>query len=183
MKSRLHSLDPQFQFASFTFPKYVFTLPPKSQAKRLENYRKQVTGDYFHAPAPIMGRQSDRAHGFYLESDGMPRLRWQWCDEVKGARINHRGWYSDDFGDNDLIRGVVFRLPKSRGYLIGWSMGEGMASCLEYDIFDDEQDAARSADRLAEIVAEREREYQEEERAKQQEAERKEIEDFANEID
>jgi len=53
------------------------------------------------------------------------------------------------------------RLPHNRGFLAGWSIGEGMISEIEYTIYDDERDAALAADSIAEEVAEREREFQE----------------------
>lgn len=42
-------------------------------------------------------------------------------------------------------------------------MGEGMASEIDADLYDDITDAAQAADSLAENAADREREYQEEE--------------------
>jgi len=45
-------------------------------------------------------------------------------------------------------------------------MGEGMASSVDGYIYDTETDAAMAADSLAESVADRERDYQREERAK-----------------
>ena len=53
------------------------------------------------------------------------------------------------------------RLPHNRGFLAGWSMGEGMISEIEYAIYDDEREAAKVADSLAEETAEKEREFQE----------------------
>ena len=53
------------------------------------------------------------------------------------------------------------RLPHNRGFLAGWSMGEGMISEIEYTVYDDERDAAWAADSLAENAAEKEREFQE----------------------
>ena len=53
------------------------------------------------------------------------------------------------------------RLPHNRGFLAGWSMGEGMISEIEYTVYDDERNAAWAADSLAEDVAEKEREFQE----------------------
>ena len=53
------------------------------------------------------------------------------------------------------------RLPNNRGFLAGWSMGEGMISEIEYIIYDDEHETAWAADSLAEEAAEKEREFQE----------------------
>lgn len=166
MKTRLTDLSncgiPAFTFAGFTFPKYVWTLPKGDFKKRIERHVNACTGDYYHAPKP--NNTVDRSIGFYLDSDGMPDLRWKWCDEVDGCRVDHTGWYSDEYGDSEKIRGIVLRLPNNRGFLAGWSMGEGMASTVEYSIYDDEVDAAYAADSIAESTAESERDYQESER-------------------
>lgn len=147
---------PAFDFAGFSWPRYLATLPTGSKAARLERYKKPITGPYYHAPKP---ESAGRGKGFYLDSAGAPGLRWTWADEVEGSRIRHTGWFTDECEDS-IMRGVVFRLPKGRGFLAGWSMGEGMASAVEGEVFDDEIDCARAADSLAETLAEREREYQ-----------------------
>lgn len=147
---------PAFDFAGFSWPRYVATLPRGTMAKRLAQYKAPVTGPYYHAPKP---EDAGKGKGFYLDSDGTPGLRWTWADDVQGSRIRHTGWFTDETADS-TIRGVVFRLPKGRGFLAGWSMGESMASAVECEIFEDEIDCARAADGLAESLAEREREYQ-----------------------
>lgn len=144
-----------FTFAGFSFPRTVATLPKGKPASRLAAAKTRCTGPYYAAPVPNAGGAF-----FYLDSDFMPGLRWEWADEIEGARINHKGWFSDPYGDGETIRGIVFRLPKGRGFLAGWSMGEGMASEAESKIYADEIAAARAADSEAESVAEREREYQ-----------------------
>ena len=147
----------QFEFAGFGWPRNVSMLPRGDVAKRLERKRNPVTGPYYHAPKP-----GAKAAFFYLDSDFMPGLRWQYCDDISNARIRHTGWFTNEFQD-DKIRGVVFRLPNKRGFLAGWTMGEGMASELDYYVWDDEVDAAHAADSQAEDAAERQREYEEEE--------------------
>ena len=146
LKSRLSDLTkcgiPAFNFAGISFPKHVWTLPRGSVARRVEQHTpgKMCTGD------------------FYLDSDGMPDLRWKWADEV--IDLSHTGWWSDEHGDSEKIRGLVFRLPSGRGFLAGWSMGKGMASSLDYDIYSDEESAAYAADSMAEDVAEQQREFE-----------------------
>lgn len=143
---------PSFTFAGFTWPRYVATLPRGSLARRLQQRKPYpATGDYYHAPTP----DNRNGIGFYLDSDGMPGLRWQWADDIVSRLPS--GYYCDRHGDQ-TIRGVVFRLPRGRGFLAGWSMGEGMASSLDFDIFDSAEDAARAADSMAESAAEAERE-------------------------
>ena len=155
-----------FTFAGFEWPRFVAVLPKGSTAKRLERYKNPMTGPYYHAPKPV-GR--DHGHGFYLDDAGMPGLRWQWCDEVSDVRIKHTGWFCDEFGISDKIRGLVFTLPKGRGFLAGWSMGESMASGVECEVYETAREAAYAADSIAENVAERQREFEEQERLNQDE--------------
>jgi len=167
----MRKLEKEFSFAGFDFPKYLWTLPKGPWRKRLEHMRRPVTGGYYGSPS-INGSGTT----FYLEADFMPDLRWKWCDEIV-SRINHKGWYSDEW-QQDTIRGLVMRLPNNRGFLAGWSMGEGMSSFVGYDVFLDEVDAAQCADSMAENAAEREREYQAEQEAlrEAEEAEQERIE-------
>lgn len=113
-------------------------------------------GPYIITPCDV----NEEKRSFYLDSDFMPDLRWQWCDDVTDNRIKHKGWYCDD-DQHQTIRGVVFRLNHERGFLAGWSMGESMITILDVYIYDDELSAASAADSIAEYAAEQEREYQE----------------------
>lgn len=153
------TLPPQdFTFAGLDFPKWLWDLPKGSKQKRLKDRKNRFSGPYYGAPKP-----NSNGISFYLNSDGMPSLRWQWADEIAKS-IRHTGWYTDEHGDGDLIRGIVFRLPRGRGFLAGWSMGEGMITSVEYHVYsvDDEVGAAIAADDLAGYAAEREREHREE---------------------
>jgi hypothetical protein len=151
----------QFHFAGFSWPRYVVNLPKGTPCARLQarkfNKAHVVTSPYYHAPAPIMRGNS---HSFYLGSAGM---RWQYADEVEGARIKHEGWFTDPYGAGNTIRGIVFRLPHARGFLYGWTYGDCMAATINGDVWpgDDEAGAAVAADQDAERAAESEREYQE----------------------
>jgi hypothetical protein len=103
-----------------------------------------------HAPKPEL---AGNGTGFYLESSCAPfHLRWQYCDGVAGVRIEHTGWFCDEYCD-EKIRGLVFTLPKGRGFLAGWTMGEQMSSFVECDIYDSAADAAHAADSLAAAAA------------------------------
>jgi hypothetical protein len=148
---------PAFAFAGFQWPRFVAALPQGSKAKRLARYKALVCGPTFHAPIPVVG--SNHCIGFYLAGDDMPALRWAWCDEVfgMGRAINHTGWFTDEHGDGEKIRGVVFTLTHGRGYLAGWSMGHGMASGLECYVYADATSAAYAADSAAQFLAEVER--------------------------
>lgn len=75
--------------------------------------------------------------------------------------INHTGWWTDEYGDNDTMRGVVYRLP--HGWMVAGYADPCNDDCALLDfgtLFDNEHDAAGAADRIAEIHAERERDYQ-----------------------
>ncbi len=147
---------PEFNFAGFSWPRRVAVLPPKTLKARKERFTG-CTGPYYHAPKPVA---RNAGKGFYLGDAGQPGLRWSWCDDID-LSITHTGWYSEDHCMGECIRGLVFTLPRSRGFLAGWSMGKGMVGSVEYsDVYETPEEAARAADQLAERVAEEEREYQ-----------------------
>lgn len=143
-------------YAGFEYPKFLWNLPKGPIAKRLETFKR---AEYY----PMGGyRQSEPKPNndgimFYLDNDLMPALRWTYCDKVENVQINHTGWFTDEYGDSDKIRGIVIRLNHGKGYLPGWTMGEGMCSELDNDIYDCPIVCAHRADRLAELVAEQER--------------------------
>lgn len=144
----------RFTFAGFQWPRFVASLTPLSGLRNKHETRK-VCGPYYHSPTP-----NASGRGFYLDDAGQPFGRWQWADDVDGSHINHHGWCTDEFGDFEKIRGIVVLLPHGR-FMAGWSMGEGMASSIEPEVFTDIVDAAHMADECARIAAEKEREYQE----------------------
>lgn len=174
----MKTLSVKFSFAGFNFPRYVPEIRKSAYDKRTSR------STYYHAPEPMVGGKSHPGDSFYLGDMGGPS-RWVWADEAGGVRINHTGWYTDEDGDSEKMRGIVVRLPHGK-FLAGWSMGEGMSSSVEGDIYNDETEAAYAADSIAENAAEREREYQEEERVriKEEEARQEECEGGdAEEID
>ncbi|MGE9159666.1 hypothetical protein, partial [Escherichia coli] len=88
----------------FDFPRYIARLDRRPMAKRLANRKPVVCGQYFGGSKPVQGIQE---RSFYLDSDFMIGKRWKWADEIDGARLNHTGWYSDEFGASEKIRGIV----------------------------------------------------------------------------
>ena len=157
MRIRIRYTKPetQYTFADLAFPHIVEPLASKWDKAARQN-RYQHCGPLHLAP-----RSGATMMGFYLDST-MPGLRWAWCDEVnrsqRHAGIKHKGWYTDEYGEGDTIRGLVMRLPSACGFLAGWSMGEGMASAVEYYVYAEEVSAACAADSMAQYTAERERE-------------------------
>lgn len=147
----MKTLEPQFTFAGFTWPRYVANMATL-QTLRNKKEQRRYTGGYYHAPKP-----NASGKGFYLDSDNQPFTRWKWCDDVAQS-IRHTGWFCDEYGGSEKMRGIVVCLPHGR-FMAGWSMGEGMASSVEEDIYDDETSAAYAADSMAENAAEKEREF------------------------
>ena len=94
-------------------------------------------------------------------------LRLEWANDLlpRGSRLGLiNGYFCDEFQDCTMIP-IVARLPRSRGFLAGWTMGAGMLASLDATIWETAEDAARAAHDEAERSAESEREYQERERA------------------
>lgn len=147
-------------FAGFNYPKYSVFLPKGTPKQRLEKRKTQTYPQYETSPY-FQSRPAINTDGrsFYLESDFAPGLRWTYCDKVANVRIDHSGWFTDEYGEGDKIRGIVLRLPHGKGFLAGWTMGENMISEVEYDVYDREIECAYAADTFAERVAEKEREH------------------------
>lgn len=155
----------EFTFAGFNWPRHVANLPKGTLQERLARQIKlraegHCVGPYYHAPKPILDGKMPIHRGFYFNDQGMPGLRWKWADEVDPDTIHHTGWFVDEDGTGDKIRGVVFTLPKSRGFMCGWSMGRNMAAGVEYDVIEHKETAAAAADIFAESVAEEQRGYE-----------------------
>lgn len=176
----IQPLPAQFQFAGLTFPKYAWTLPKGSTAQRLSRAKQSCCGPYYGSPRP----NQSKGACFYLECDFMPRLRWKWADDCKDVRraIDHKGWYCDRYQDQ-TIRGIVMRLPKNRGFLAGWSMGQSMASEIGSEIHETEREAALAADREAELVAKKKRDRQEQEEHQEQQERERELVKTASELE
>jgi hypothetical protein len=150
----------KFNFAGFEFPRQIPML------KAPTKYRKsRLCCAYRTAPKPLT--RDTQFTSFYLGDDGdfQPGLRMQYADEV--VNLSHQGSFADDY-ESDTIRGVIFKLPKGRGYLAGWTMGPQMISQIQYDaIYESCRDAAYAADELARVAAEESREAQAEYDAKE----------------
>lgn len=93
-------------------------------------------------------------------------------DSLRGSRLAlTNGYYCDEHQDSTMTP-IIARLPRSRGFLAGWTMGAGMCAALDFGIYETAEDAARAAHSKADHDAEKERAYQEEERAKFEEEEK-----------
>jgi hypothetical protein len=81
--------------------------------------------------------------------------------EKEGYRraIDHKGWYTDEFQE-DTYRGAVYRLPHGK-LLAGYVESMSGGACIDLsETYTDGWSAAKQADRLAEIQAGKERDYQ-----------------------
>lgn len=73
--------------------------------------------------------------------------------------LNHDGWFTDDMQDN-TFRPRVWLLAHGR-FLAGYDASEWDTVQLDRAVYDDEREAWRAADRMAERDAETERDYSE----------------------
>lgn len=150
----MHTLKPEFQFAGFTFPRYIVDLPIGKAAMRKKRELRKVCGGYYHTPKP----GGSGGWGFYYQSrDG----------SSFNLRIEETGdsFYCDPDGHQEM-HAIIARLNHGRGFLVGWTMGKGMCASLDSDVFTDEDDARRAAKIRTSDAADRECEYQAEEQAR-----------------
>ena len=124
-------------------------------AKRREDRR--YTSGYRWRPSDA--READRV-GFYQASDrlamdkaGSPVcLRLSEANEHLSECDRRRwvtGYYCDEHGDGETLKPIVATLPRGRGFLAGWTMGEGMCANLERTVLESAADAADRAHDIA----------------------------------
>lgn len=118
----------------------------------------------FYSPRSNVTRQSDRPQYAFIENTDSAGLRFvNFADKIRTS-INHTGWYADSSeGDSGYnYRGAVWRLPHSRGFIAGYvdPYNDG-AAFVELVICANENEAAYSADTIAENKAEKSRDYDE----------------------
>lgn len=153
---------------------------------RLAKYREAKAKNPKHVHAPYTSPDYSGRWGGGVwqcgENVGYRRTftRWHECPESfarfrglahKLVRLGHTGWFTDEDGGNgELARGVVYLLPHGRliaGVVDPFNSDkDGQGPCIfdvdergNLTLYDDEQEAARAADRLAELYAESEREH------------------------
>jgi hypothetical protein len=84
------------------------------------------------------------------------------CRREHSRRVDHQGWYTDDF-QSDTLRGYVLQIPSRHGVpqYVPATKASGWDGVTLYplDRYDDILDCAAAADHIAEKDAEREREY------------------------
>jgi hypothetical protein len=138
-------------------------IPLRDLSRPIRARNSGITGPYYFTPGPVITGRHNAPEGFagYLTGNqiaegSFARLRVRRADDI--IRLRHSGWFTDEHCDETMY-GVVATLPRSRGFLAGWSLGEGMATSFSRDIHATAEDAARAADEEARIAAEKEREY------------------------
>lgn len=103
--------------------------------------------------------------GFYLEGQRLACARYGSPFDLRLAYVKNRwgdptAFYTDPDGAFDPMKAITARLPHSRGFLAGWTLGEGMCATLDTDtIHDTIEEAERAAVSMTEHAAEREAEY------------------------
>jgi hypothetical protein len=144
-------------FAQITMIDYSRPLADRAKMRK-------IVGPYRWTPAtPGIGR------GFYQSSKGLEvdrigstfRLRLESASGHLPTYNRDRyitGWYGS--GDT-VFMPIIARLPTNRGFLAGWTMGEGMLAALDSHIYDDAKSAAIAAYSMAEYDAGRDREEEE----------------------
>lgn len=147
-------------------------------AAPLASRKRTFTGPYRWKPtAPGNGR------GFYCQHDTSDRdLRC--ADHGSGFRLrldhanNHlqhfrlshiNGYNYSDCGETVLP--IVARLPRSRGFLAGYTLGAGMCAGLDSHIWDNAEDAARAAHDEAQRFAEMQTDEDEDDMSDEDESE------------
>lgn len=133
------TLPVEFAFAGFTWPRYTANIPNGPESMRKRANLRQCCGPSYRKPTP----NNRNGWGFYLGSNDLFELREECRTESYGF---------NEFGD--AMQGIVYRLPKGRGFLAGYTMGEHMASGLDAHIWDDLDDAIRAANDEAHRMAE-----------------------------
>lgn len=94
-------------------------------------------------------------------------------DETEAHKIlglRHTGWFTNPDGEtfkdgSGLCRGMVAEFPARPGFPDGWFLagywlGDNGETVYALDVYGDREEAAREGDRMAERLAEAEREYQ-----------------------
>ena len=130
--------------------------------------KKQPTIEYnpFNDPKNMHGYRNVR----WIENVSCGLRRVGFADEIARAEghyrmIDHKGWFTDDDGmSGEVYRGVVYQLPARHGltqYVYGYDDPDNDGCALLcFDPVTDKIEAAKQADRFAEILAEQERDYQ-----------------------
>lgn len=138
---------------------------PAARALELARAKPSPYGGYTSfLPGGNITRQPTRPQYAWIEDTQAAGLRFvDYADNIAPRSIRHCGWYKDDDGAYDTFRGAVWRLPRGTkgliaGYTDPWNKGAAFVELHRWDT-DDAIGAACAADRIAELEAEKERDY------------------------
>lgn len=129
-------------FAGFEFPRLVANMAIGRAALKAKWEGRKVCGPYRHEPTP----NQNKGWGLYDEP------------QHHGLRIERTG--DSFYADDTEFYAFIVRLNHGRGFLVGWTLGEGMCMSIDGDMFHDECDAHYAAKSRCEDAAEAEAEYQ-----------------------
>ncbi len=124
-----------------------------SLVERLVNFKilksMGFNGGRCTEPFTINFNAIDSKRAFDIGSDFSPAPRWWFVNDSTNYSyiIQHRGWVCDEDGE-EVLKGVVFRLPSSKGFLAGWALEDGCA-VVEKTLYANEYQALIHADYLA----------------------------------
>lgn len=112
----------------------------------------------FNTPTFGVPKSTDYGGVFYLDSGALDHLRSIRPDDK--TRDYGTGWYADSDG-GEIITGRVVQLPTHKGEQrwLAYAFREGDSIVVDADVYTDPEAACNNADRLAERMAEEEREY------------------------
>jgi hypothetical protein len=151
-------LKPIAPFDGVQFPRIVLrdmTVPVRQR-------HNEHCGPYYWTPKPFQ-RGQHTGRGFYMGANGEMdragssiRLR---LETVLDRFGRERAW-AHEYSDTPFCA-IIARLPRGRGFLAGWSLGDGMCASLDGAVYREEYQAAHAACNEAEAACERDLEDQE----------------------
>lgn len=133
------------------------TIPLRERAAM----RKKDPVNFAHCPIAVGGIFTLEGAGKATAHNGCfasLRIHGPAHKVYQGRAINHEGWFMDN-DQLETVWGVVYRLPHGR-FMVGTEDSFGnTAVASDEGVFDCDQEAALRADRIAEIEAEKNREF------------------------
>lgn len=136
---------------SYESPESV-TITLRDYARPIRERHKGSCGPYQWCPT-----SAGTGRGYYASrDDGTPDRTGAGFDLRPVRTFDPITWWYGGGETTDPFYPVVLRLPRSRGFLAGWTMGKGMCATIEPDIYETEEEAIRAAEHEANRMAEQE---------------------------
>lgn len=102
--------------------------------------------------------------GGYLGNDGNTLINADGCEVLRRIEVNYKESWGGDL--IDYFYPAILFLPHDR-ILAGWTMGKGMVTSFDLEMFDDKEQAWFAAKLLAKYAANKEIEYRESEESEE----------------